>query len=346
MTEGKRKYDTKNTASFLLTKRADYFPDDHRVKIVIVGSGHTGVATAIAILFKRLASELVFIDTNDDLAKAEAEDIGHAAAFLGNPKIVGTKDYALARDAAVCVITLGDKSQANQDPTILLERNLTTFKVVVPNVTKYAPNSVLVIVTNPVDILSNVAMKLSGFPPNRVIGLGTFLDSCRFQYFIADKLGLAANSVQASIIGENGSSSVPIWSAVGVMGMKLKDINKEIGTKTDPEAWRELHAKVIDADSDIITRKGYYNWGVGICVSEIVDAIVRNTGICVTVSTYLKGCRHGLDKDVYMSLPCIIGRNGVQSLIRYLYTKEEQEMMENSCRQIYDKQKSILENLF
>ncbi|KAI4499125.1 hypothetical protein M0802_005708 [Mischocyttarus mexicanus] len=160
MTEGNRKYDTKSTASFLLTKHVDYHPDDHRVKIVIVGSGYTGVATAIAILFKRLASELVFIDTNEDLAKAEAEDIGHAAAFLGNPKILGTKgtskksilelsDYASARDAAVCVITLGDKSQANQDPTELLEQNLTTFKVVVPNVTKYAPNSVLVIVTNP-----------------------------------------------------------------------------------------------------------------------------------------------------------------------------------------------------
>ncbi|XP_043682436.1 L-lactate dehydrogenase A-like 6A [Vespula pensylvanica] len=347
MNEGRRRIeDNGNTASFLLSKHADYIPDDHRVKVVIVGSGPIGVATAIAILFKRLASELVFIDTNDDLAKAEAEDIGQGAAFLGNPKIFGSKDYASARNAAVCVITLGDKSQANQDPAELLESNLSTFKVVVPNVSKYAPNSVLVIVTNPVDILSNVAMKLSGFPPNRVIGLGTFLDSCRFQYFIANKLGVAASSIQASIIGENGSSSVPIWSAVGVMGMKLKDINKEIGTKTDPEAWNELHIKVIDADSDIISGKGYCNWAVGICVSEIVDAIVRNTCICITVSTYLKGCRHGLDKDVYMSLPCIIGRNGVQSLVRFLYTKEEQELMENSCRKIYEMQKSTMENLF
>ncbi|KAK2585737.1 hypothetical protein KPH14_010348 [Odynerus spinipes] len=336
---------TGNTASFLLSKHTDHLPDDHRVKIAIVGSGFTGVATGIAILFKRLASELVFIDLNEDLAKAEAEDIGHAAAFLGNPKIVGTKDYASARDAAVCVITLGDKTQANQDPAQLLENNLNTFKVVVPNVSKYAPNSVLLIVTSPVDILSNIAMKLSGFPPNRVIGLGTFLDSCRFQYFIAEKLGLAASSVQASIIGENGLSSVPVWSAVGVMGMKLKDINKEIGTKADPEAWGELHSKVIDADSDLIDRKGYCNWGVGICVSEIVDAIVRNTCVCVTVSTYLKGCRHGLDKDVYMSLPCIVGRNGVQSLVRYLYTKVEQEMMESSCRKIYEMQKPILEKL-
>ncbi|XP_061933389.1 L-lactate dehydrogenase A chain-like isoform X2 [Apis cerana] len=236
----------------------------------------------------RLASELVFIDVNEELAKAEAEDISHGAAFLGNPKIIGTKDYSLARDATVCVITIGDRSTNEQDPSTLLEQNLNIFKDVIPKVCKYAPNSILLIVTAPVDILSYAAMKLSGFPPHRVVGLGTFLDSCRFQYFIAQKLGISASSVQASVICENGPTSVPIWSAVTVMGIKLKDINKDIGTKADPESWGELHAKVIDCDNDLISRKGYRCWGMGICAAEVVDAIVRNTCICVTVSTYLK----------------------------------------------------------
>ncbi|XP_003705666.1 L-lactate dehydrogenase A-like 6A [Megachile rotundata] len=334
-----------NTATFLLTKQPEDYVDGHRVKIVIVGSGYTGVAVGIAILFKRLASELVFIDANEDLAKAEAEDISHAATFLGNPKIIGTKDYSLARDATVCVITVGDKSTNEQDDNTLLEQNLNIFKEVIPNVCKYAPNSVLLVVTSPVNILSFAAMKLSGFPPHRVVGLGTFLDSCRFQYFIAQKLGISAKAVQASIICENGPTSVPIWSAVTVMGIKLKDINKNIGTKTDPEAWSELHSKVIDSDSDLIARKGYRCWGIGVCAAEVVDAIVRNTCICITVSTYLKGCRHGLDKDVYMSLPCIVGRDGVQTFLRYPYTPEEQEQTEASCRTIYETQKTILQTL-
>ncbi|XP_076678678.1 L-lactate dehydrogenase A-like 6A [Andrena cerasifolii] len=334
-----------NTATFLLTKQPEDFVDTHRVKIVIVGSGYTGVAVGIAILFKRLASELVFLDLNEDLAKAEAEDISHAAAYLGNPKITGTKDYSSARDATVCVVTVGDKSSNDQEASTLLENNLNIFKDVIPNVCKYAPNSVLLIVTTPVDILSYAAMKLSGFPPQRVIGLGTFLDSCRLQYMIAQKLGISANAVQASVICENGPTSVPIWSAVTVMGIKLKDINKDIGTKSDPESWGELHTKVIDCDSDLIARKGYRSWGIGICAAEVVDAVVRNTCICITVSAYLKGCRHGLEKDVYMSLPCVVGRNGIQSFLRHPYTPEEQELTEASCRTIYETQRATLQDL-
>ncbi|CAD1479790.1 unnamed protein product [Heterotrigona itama] len=333
-----------NTTTFLLTKQPEDFVESHRVKIVIVGSGYTGVAVGIAILFKRLASEVVFIDADEELAKAEAEDISHAAAFLGDPKILGTKDYSMAREATVCVITVGDKATSEDDGS-LLDNNLTIFKDVIPKVCKYAPNSILLIVTAPVDILSYAAMKLSGFPPHRVMGLGTFLDSCRLQYFIAQKLGISASSVQASVICENGPTSVPIWSAVTVMGIKLKDINRDIGTKSDPESWGELHAKVIESDRDLITRKGYRCWGIGICAAEVVDAIVRNTCICITLSTYLKGCRHGLEKDVYMSLPCIVGRNGVQTLLRHPYTTEEQEQTENSCRAIYETQKSILHTL-
>lgn len=334
-----------NTATFLLTKPTDAIADGHRVKVVIVGSGYTGVAVGIAILFKRLASELVLLDANEELAKAEAEDIGHAAAFLGDPKILGTKDYSSARDAAVCVVTIGDKTREEQQQAGLLEQNLNRFKTLIPNVCKYAPNSVLLIASAPVDILSYAAMKLSGFPPNRVIGLGTFLDSCRFQYLIAQKFGISANAVHASVICENGPTSVPVWSAVTVMGIRLRDINKDIGTKSDPESWSDLHAKVIDADDDLITRKGYRCWGIGICVAEIVDAIVRNTCICVTVSAYVKGCRHGLEKDIYMSLPCVIGRNGVQSFIRHPYTPEEQELTTASCRTIFETQKSILDKL-
>ncbi|XP_051161586.1 uncharacterized protein LOC127281755 [Leptopilina boulardi] len=293
----------------------------------------------------RLASELIIIDVNENLAKAEAEDLAHAGAFIGNPKIIGTKDYSLARDATVCVITAGKRKEKGQNPNDLIEENFEIFKSLIPNVCKYAPNSVLVIVTTPVDILSYAAMKFSGFPPNRVIGLGTFLESCRFQFFIAQELGISINSVQALIIGENSPTCVPVWSAVTVMGVKLKDINKEIGTNQDPEAWNKIHEKVIGTTDQLLEKKGYSNWSVGICVGEIVDAIVRNTCICITVSVFLKGCRHGFEKDIFMSLPCVVGRNGIQSYIRQLYTPEEQELMTKSGRSIYEAQKRIMDKL-
>ncbi|XP_063986221.1 L-lactate dehydrogenase A chain-like [Diachasmimorpha longicaudata] len=333
-----------NTATYLLAKQVKQLPDVHRVKVVIVGAGNVGMAAAISILFKRLASELVLIDANEELARAEAEDISHAGAFLGNPKIVGTKDYLAASDAAVCVITAGGRQHDHQQSSEILGSNLDIFKSVVPNVCKYAPNSILIIVTSPVDILSYVALRLSGFPPHRVIGLGTFLDSCRFQYFIGEKLGISPSCVQAFVIGESSPVSVPVWSAVSVMGMQLKDINREIGGRMDPEGWSEVHSKVVACNQEMMTKK-CNKWAAGVCVAEIVDAVVRNTCVSMTVSTYIMGCKHGLEKDIFMSLPCIIGRNGVQSYIRHCYTQEEQELTTKSCRSIYETQKSILGRL-
>ncbi|XP_034952475.1 L-lactate dehydrogenase A-like 6A [Chelonus insularis] len=335
----------RSTADYLLTKLRTQHSDFHRVKVVILGCGHTGVAVAISLLFKRLASELVLIDTNENLARAEAEDMSHAGAFLGNPKIVGTKDYSAARDATVCVIAAGEKQRGDQNREDMLQHNVDIFKSLIPNVCKFAPSSILVIVSSPVDILSYVAMKLSGFPPNRVIGLGTFLDSCRFQYYISQKLGVAASSVQALIIGENSPMSVPVWSSVSVMGMRLKDINKEIGSRFDPEGWNEIHNRVINSTNSLIRKKGYCSWAAGLCAAEIVDAIIRNTCVCITVSTFIKGCKHGFEKDIFMSLPCIVGSNGVHSNIRFSYTDEEQELTEISCKSIYESQKSILNQL-
>ncbi|XP_074101265.1 L-lactate dehydrogenase A-like 6A [Cotesia typhae] len=337
--------DKANTVGHLLTNKKDQLPDSHQVKVAILGSGYTGVAVAVSLLFKRIASELVLIDSNESLARAEAQDINHAGSFLGNPRIYGTKDYSNARDAAVCIIAAGARQQPEQTREELLRKNFDIFRTLVPNVCKFAPNCVLVVISSPVDVLSYVAMKLSGFPPSRVIGLGTLLDSCRFKCLISQKLGIAPNSVQAMIIGENGATSVAVWSAVSVMGIKLKDINKEIGNKFDPEGWSELHNKVVSSTDDLIRKKGYCCWGVGLCVAEIVDAIIRNTCVCLTVSTFLKGCKHGLEKDCFMSLPCIVGRNGVQSLIRHQYTEEEQILTTKSCKSIYELQKSILDQL-
>ncbi|EZA51478.1 L-lactate dehydrogenase [Ooceraea biroi] len=286
--EGGFGYPLRNDSNRAVTLPAGQRPVTTNYSLPSLSATLFSIRSSPCGISQRLASELVLIDVNEDLAKAEAEDISHAAAYLGNPKIIGTKDYVCARNAAICVITVGSQSDEDQEPADYLEHNLKIFKDIIPNVCKYAPCSVLLILSKPVDVMSYVAMKLSGFSSNRVIGLGTFLDSCRFQYFIAQKLGISTSAVQALIIGESGPASVPVWSAVAVMGMPLKEINKDIGTETDPESWENLHTKVINTDNELITKKGYHSWAVGICAGEIVDAVVRNTCACFTVSTYVK----------------------------------------------------------
>ncbi|XP_008210831.1 L-lactate dehydrogenase-like isoform X2 [Nasonia vitripennis] len=314
-----------------------------RTKIVIVGSGPVGVAVAVGLLFKRLAAELILMDENPEMARAEAEDIAAAAVFLGSPKIRASTDYSEARDATLCVIAAGRQQRDEADAEAVLQQNALLLKELVPSLTKYAPNSVLLVVSEPVDVLSHLAMKLSGFPSQRVLGLGTLLDNCRLQHELAKELGVNQAAVHSMVIAESGPTSVPIWSAASVMGMKLKDIDKDIG---DPEGFAAaLHAKVVNCNRELIRRKGQHCWAAALCTCEIIDAIVRNTCACLTVSTFVKGCRHGLEKDVFASLPCVLGRGGVLAYMRHLYTPEEQELTSRSCRRIYEAQKSVLGRL-
>ncbi|KAJ8668730.1 hypothetical protein QAD02_010393 [Eretmocerus hayati] len=337
-------FDVAGAKQFLLSRPVESGIEcgQQRSKIVVVGCGPVGVAVAVSVLHKRLASELVIIDDDEEMAKAEAADLNHAATYLGCPRISGTKDYSHARDALVCVIAIGLQHMNQYEH---LEKNVTHLKDVIPGVSKFAPNCIIVMASDPVDVLSFAAMKLSGFPPGRVIGLGTLLDNCRLQHAIASELGIAPSSVQSLVIGESGPTSVPVWSAVSVMGMKLKDIDKDIGSKNDPEGWQALHCKVVNCHKEMIEKKGHHCWAAGACVSEIIDAIVRNTCACMSVSTFVKGCRHGLEKDVYMSLPCVVGRAGVLSYMRHLYTTEEQVQATVSCRSIYEAQRPLLDRL-
>ncbi|XP_032456915.1 L-lactate dehydrogenase A chain-like isoform X3 [Nasonia vitripennis] len=178
-----------------------------RTKIVIVGSGPVGVAVAVGLLFKRLAAELILMDENPEMARAEAEDIAAAAVFLGSPKIRASTDYSEARDATLCVIAAGRQQRDEADAEAVLQQNALLLKELVPSLTKYAPNSVLLVVSEPVDVLSHLAMKLSGFPSQRVLGLGTLLDNCRLQHELAKELGVNQAAVHSMVIAESGPTS-------------------------------------------------------------------------------------------------------------------------------------------
>jgi L-lactate dehydrogenase len=195
---------------------------------------------------------------------------------------------------------------------------------------KYSPNTILLIVSNPVDILTWVAWKISGLPKNRVIGSGTNLDSSRFRFLMSQKLEVAPTSCHGWIIGEHGDSSVPVWSGVNIAGVRLREINPAIGTDDDPEKWAQLHDEVVKSAYEVIRLKGYTSWAIGLSVAALASALLRNTSNVHAVSTLLLG-EHGIDKEVFLSLPCVLGANGVSAIVKQILTETETQKLINSA---------------
>ncbi|XP_035727692.1 L-lactate dehydrogenase-like [Vespa mandarinia] len=312
---------TKNALITTMLGPCEVYP--HRVKVSIVGVGKVGMACAIAILMRKMASEICLFDKDGSKASAEAEDIQHAGIFLGNPLVTGTSDVSMLQKSTVVVITTPEK-RFNEEPNV--KDNLEIFRKIIPPIAKFVCNAVLLIVTEPVDVMSYIAYKFSKFPPNRVLGVGTLLDSARFKDLISQKIGIARSSINCMSIGAQGSMSVPIWSSIDVAGLKLRDINPRMGEPDDPEKWYEVTEAIHQSDKVLNEKKGEKGpncWAVGICTAEIVDAVIRNTKIVLPVSTHIRNCSHGKEKDVYMSVPCVIGREGVHCTVRQKLTDQE-----------------------
>ncbi|EFN82343.1 L-lactate dehydrogenase [Harpegnathos saltator] len=274
------------------------------------------MACAIALLMRRIASEVCLIDQNLDKAAAEAEDIQHASMFLGCPLVTGTSDIYKIRDSSVVVIAACEKKPGEK---LDVKNNVDVFKRIIPLIAKLAGKAVLLVVSQPIDVMSYVTWKLSKFPSHRVLGTGTLLDSCRLQDLVSQKLGVARKSISCVNIGAQGDTSVPIWSSVNVAGTRICDINPRMGQENDPEKWRDIAEAVNKTDAELNRRKddkGPGCWALGFCTAEIIDAIIRNTKIVLPVSTYIHSRSHRTDKDVYMSVPCVLGREGVYAKMR------------------------------
>ncbi|XP_034191224.1 L-lactate dehydrogenase [Osmia lignaria lignaria] len=320
---------TKNALITTQPGPCDAYP--HRVKVSIVGVGKIGIACAIAILMKRLASEVWLIDSDANKASAEAEDIQHVGVFLGSPLVTGTSDFIMVKESAVVIITTGE-TEPGEEPNV--KRNLKAFKSFIPGVAKFACKSVLLIATQPTDVMSYIAWKLSGFPSNRVVGTGTMIDCARFQDLVSRRLNVARSSVSCMTVGAHGNMAVPIWSSIHVGGMKLRDINQRMGEPDDPEKWYEIAENVKNMGKELEQKKGSCCWGVALSTVEIVDAIVRNTKVVLPASTHILSCAHGTDKDVYMSVPCVLGREGVYCTVRQKLTEQEKSAVQTCADKI------------
>ncbi|XP_030745186.1 L-lactate dehydrogenase-like [Sitophilus oryzae] len=232
-------------------------------KVTVVGSGDVGMACVFSVLAQGISNEVALVDVNENKLKGELYDLQHGCLFL-NARIKASSDYAVTANSQVCVITAGVRQKEGESRLDLVQRNTDVLKSIVPNLIKHSPDTVLIVVSNPCDILTWVTWKLSGLPKSKVMGSGTTLDSSRFRFFIGEKLGVSPDSVHAWIIGEHGDSSVAVWSSVNVAGTRLKDINPKVGTETDPENWRAIHKQVIQSAYEVIKLKGFTNWGIGL----------------------------------------------------------------------------------
>ncbi|XP_076248645.1 L-lactate dehydrogenase B chain [Calliopsis andreniformis] len=309
-------------------------------KVTIVGAGMVGVAVAYALLFKRITAHLAIVDAFPKKMEGEGMDLCHGSVFMGDPRIDYDTDFCITSNSKVIVLAAGVRQVKGETRLDMVERNTEVLKNIIPTLIGYSPNAVFIIVSNPVDILSWVTWKVSGLPVHRVIGSGTLLDSARFRFLIADRLGIAPSSVHAYIIGEHGESQVPLWSGVNVAGVQFRDILPNIGLETDEERWFEISKEVVRLGPTVRCLKGYTNTAVGLSVAEIVEAVLTNSQRVLPVSTLIQG-HYDVCEEIFLSLPCSVGENGITNIIRMRITEFEKKLFQTSANIVYSVQKDV-----
>ncbi|KAG8513799.1 L-lactate dehydrogenase B chain, partial [Galemys pyrenaicus] len=326
-------------------------------KITVVGVGQVGMACAISILGKSLADELALVDVLEDKLKGEMMDLQHGSLFLQTPKIVADKDYSVTANSKIVVVTAGVRQQEGESRLNLVQRNVNVFKFIIPQIVKYSPDCTIIVVSNPapaigfdlltyvilkssVDILTYVTWKLSGLPKHRVIGSGCNLDSARFRYLMAEKLGIHPSSCHGWILGEHGDSSVAVWSGVNVAGVSLQELNPEMGTDNDSENWKEVHKMVVESAYEVIKLKGYTNWAIGLSVADLIESMFKNLSRIHPVSTMVKGM-YGIENEVFLSLPCILNARGLTSVINQKLKDDEVAQLKKSADTLWNIQKDL-----
>ncbi|KAK6737994.1 hypothetical protein RB195_020217 [Necator americanus] len=310
-------------------------------KITVVGTGQVGMACAYSILQQRTCSELVLVDVVANKVKGEVMDLQHGLAFTGRCVVKGDTTYECTAGSKLCIVTAGLRQKEGESRLSLVQRNTDIFKKIIPELVKYSPETIIMVVSNPVDVLTYVTWKLSGLPRERVFGSGTNLDSARFRFLLSQRLNIAPSSCHGWIIGEHGDSSVPVWSGVNVAGVTLAEVSKTLSSKLSLESWEmDLHRQVVESAYEIIKMKGYTCWGIGLSVAKIARGIIHNSRNVCALTTNVKGM-HGITDDVYLSLPCVVGMNGITHIIKQNLSKEEVEKLHKSWKTLFEVQSQI-----
>ncbi len=287
--------------------------DRHPTRIVIVGVGNVGATLAYTLLLSGLAPEIVLIDANPKRAEGEAMDLNHSVPFT-SPARVWAGDYGDCAGAAATVITAGAAQRPGESRLDLARRNVAIFRSIVPQVAAANPDGVIVVATNPVDVLTHESTRLAGLPSGRVIGTGTILDTARFRYLLSEHFGVDPRSVHAWIVGEHGDSEVPVWSLANIAGMRLAEFCAAQGRAFDPAAMEDVFRRTRDAAYEIIERKGATFYAIGAGMQRLLEAIIRDQATVLSVSSCIDDF-HGID-GVAFSLPTVVDRRGVAQVLR------------------------------
>ena len=304
-------------------------PVSKKTRIVIIGVGAVGSTTAYTLLLRHRTDELVLIDANPQKALGDALDMNHGLPFLGKTKVwAGT--YEDCAEADIVIITAGAAQRPNESRIDLLKRNVAIFESITDQVLRYNKDGILLIASNPVDVMSYFTWRKSGWPVNRVIGSGTLLDSARLRYLIGEKLRIDSRSIHAHIVGEHGDSELPLWSLANIAGKELL---------LSEEERDEIFRNTKDAAYQIINSKGATYYAIALALDRICTAILKNEAAVLNVSTLLDNY-HGIS-DVYLGVPCVVERTGVREVLNLNINDREKEQLSQSAAKLKEVIQSI-----
>ena len=307
-------------------------------KAAVIGCGFVGSATAFTLIQSRLFSEMVLLDANEEKADGEAKDIAHGVPFAGQMKIYAG-NYDDVADAAIIIVTAGANQKPDETRLDLVHKNVAIYKSIIPEIASRDYQGILLVVSNPVDILTYTAIKLSGLPENRVIGSGTVLDTARLKYALGEHLSVDSRSVHSFIIGEHGDSEIAAWSSTNVSGIPLNDFCEMRGHFNHEASMEEIANRVKNSAYEIIAKKHATYYGIAMSVKRICECIMRDEKSILPISTIMHG-EYGIE-NIALSMPAIVGANGVETHVPISLNEEEAQKLKESA----DALKKVIDGL-
>ena len=307
-------------------------------KVAVIGCGFVGSSIAFSLMQRGIFSEMVLIDANHAKAEGEAMDLSHGLPYTAAMDIYAG-DYKDVEDCALVIITAGANQKPGETRLDLIEKNVQILKTIIPQITATAFEGILMMVANPVDVLTYAAQRISGYPVSRVFGSGTVLDTARLKYVLGRHLDVDSRSVHAIIIGEHGDSELAVWSGANISGIDLHHFCELRGHYCHEEVTQRLYEDVRDSAYRIIERKGATYYGIAMAVARIAESIVKDEQAVLPVSVRLQG-EYGLD-ELALSIPTVIGKNGIEKVLEIPLSADENEKLQDSAKQLKEVIKSL-----
>jgi L-lactate dehydrogenase len=307
---------------------------EKKSKVAIIGAGFVGATAAYALFIDGIASEIALIDIKKEKAEGEALDLVHGTLFNPYTKITYGDSYSLCKNADIIIITAGANQKPGETRLDLTKKNALILKNIIPKITEQNKDCILLMVTNPLDVLTYMALKISKFPENKVFGTGTILDTARFRHHLGEYYGVNPQSVYAYILGEHGDSEFPVWSSANISGIPLKEFEKY-----DRKKLNVLFEKTKNSAYEIISRKGATYYAIGLAITKIVRTILTDQQEILPISCFLRNY-YGVN-DVCLSIPVVLGRQGITKKLELPLNSEEKKLLFKSAKTIKDNIKKI-----